>query len=104
MANRKTILKDILPLLCDAETITQVDVMKQWLEGTYVPLINSVISASQGWEVVKLIYASSHYDSVQKDTAYALHSGKYPGIIAELIKNTCLTLVAADTELIRIYN
>lgn len=31
VANRKTILKDILPLLCDAETITQIDVMKSWL-------------------------------------------------------------------------
>jgi hypothetical protein len=58
--NRITILQDLLPLFSNSNP-PQITIMNEWLLGTNVELTNYPISPSQGWEVVKLIYASSNY-------------------------------------------
>ena len=57
-------------------------------------MLNFPITVSQGWAVVKLIYASSSYTLDVKNAAYSRQNAKYPGITAELANNTCLMLVA----------
>jgi hypothetical protein len=78
--NRIKILKDFLPIFCSNED--QIDILNSWRLGTNADLINYLISPSQAWAVVKLVFTSIRYDLPQQTAIYYDQAQKTPGIAA----------------------
>ena len=88
------ILKDAL--VSFVPTLDHVDTLQQWRNGTYVPLENEPINVYQAFNVVKLVYMSSKYDSAQRLAIYNDQAAKTPGDTAVLAKNTVDALDISD--------
>ena len=54
--NRIKHTKKQLVEFCTTED--QIDILAQWRTGSYLPLSNIVISKSEGWRVVELVFYS----------------------------------------------
>lgn len=80
------ILKDAL--ITFASTLNEIDDLNSWRLGTYLPLELEPINVYQAFSVVKLLYISARYDSVQRLAAYTAEATNYPGSTAILTKNT----------------
>jgi hypothetical protein len=90
--NRIKLLKDQLTVFSSDEA--QLNKLVDWLEGVNQDLLSFVITPSQSWEVLKLYFISPNVDEAKKWDIFKDVEFQYPGIKAELVKNTCTTLLA----------